>query len=246
MKWFQHDSDASHDAKIKKLILRHGAIGYAVYFHCLELIAGTITQTNINFELEHDSEIIADNLKITGDSNTAGIDKVNRIMKTIIQLGLFTMQNNRVFCYKMASRLDNTVSRSPEINKIKQLRSDYVEDTKTYGAEENRIEYNTLDDNKKEKKISNKDYININEIFNITDIDNIFLTNNQYTKLRETYTDSQIKDKVITLSNYMYSAGKKYKSHYHTILNWFRRDKDKQPSNQPGRVKEGVPGPCRG
>ena len=60
MKWFQHDTDSTQDAKIRKLILRHGAEGYAVYFHCLELIAGTITKSNINFELEHDAEIIAD------------------------------------------------------------------------------------------------------------------------------------------------------------------------------------------
>lgn len=119
MKWFQHDSNASHDAKIKKLIFRHGAEGYAVYFHCLELIASDLTQSNINFELEHDAEIIADNLKIKGDQNKAGIDKVNNILKTIIQLGLFTIENNRVFCFKMASRLDNVVSRNPEINKIK-------------------------------------------------------------------------------------------------------------------------------
>lgn len=140
MKWFQHDADASTDAKVKKLILRHGAIGYAVYFHCLELIAGTITMTNINFELEHDAEIIADNLKIQGDKDTAGIDKVNNIMRTIIQLGLFEESENRIFCFQLAKRLDNTVSRSPEIGKIKEatkkLRSNYVETTKKLGADE--------------------------------------------------------------------------------------------------------------
>ena len=147
MKWFQHDADASHDAKVKKLILRHGAEGYAVYFHCLELIAGDLSQTNINFELEHDAEIIADNLKIRSENNIASIDKVNNILKSIVSLGLFTMQNNRVFCYKMAHRLDNTVSRSPEINKIKQKRIDYVADTKKLGAEDNTTHNNTIDNN---------------------------------------------------------------------------------------------------
>ncbi len=121
MKWFQHDTDALYDAKIKKLIFRHGAIGYAVYFHCIELIAGTITKNNINFELEHDAEIIADNLKIQGDQQESAIDKVNRIMKDIINLGLFECIDNRIFCYKLASRLDNTVSRSPQINEIKKI-----------------------------------------------------------------------------------------------------------------------------
>jgi len=177
MKWFQHDANASHDAKMKKLILRHGAEGYAVYFHCLELIAGDLSQTNITFELEHDAEIIADNLKIEGDTQTAGIDKVNAILRTIINLGLFTEHDQRVFCFKMANRLDNTVSRSPEINKIKQLRSDYVEATKTYKAEDNTIQYNKIDHNTKE---DNKDD-NYFTLFKGTSLDN--------SKFRETWLE---------------------------------------------------------
>ena len=57
------------------------------------------------------------------------------------------MQDNRVFCFKMALRLDNTISRSPEINKIKQLRIDYVDNTKKLGAEENTIHENTINKN---------------------------------------------------------------------------------------------------
>jgi hypothetical protein len=85
-----------------------------------------------------------------------GIDKVNSILKYIIELGLFEMQNNRVFCFKMANRLDNTVSRSPEINKIKQLRSDYVDTTKKLGAEDNTIHDNTTDKNTTDKNTTDK------------------------------------------------------------------------------------------
>ena len=158
MKWFQHDSDASNDAKIKRLIIRHGAEGYAVYFHCLELIAGNISKNNITFELEHDAEIIADNLKIKGTSNESAIDKVNRIMLYIIELGLFHSNNNRIFCYKMAQRLDNTISRSPEINSIKNnvfttklLRSNNVADK--IRIDKIRTDKIKLDKKNKEKKI---------------------------------------------------------------------------------------------
>jgi len=119
MKWFQHDSNASTDAKIKKLLLKNGAEGYAVYFHCLELIAGSVEKNNITFELEHDTEIIADNLKIKGDNDYSAIDKVNNIMKNIIELGLFECSNSKITCLKLALRLDNTVSRSPGFNQIK-------------------------------------------------------------------------------------------------------------------------------
>jgi hypothetical protein len=106
MNWFQHDADSTQDAKIKKLLIRHGAIGYAVYFHCLELIIGDICETNITFELEHDSEIIADNLKIVGTGDKSGRDIVEEIMRTIVDLGLFTNENGHIFCFKLLKRIN--------------------------------------------------------------------------------------------------------------------------------------------
>ena len=110
MKWFKHDSDASSDAKVKKLIIRHGAVGHAVYFHCLELITADLSESKLTFELEHDAEIIADNLKINGNGNEAGVDIVNKIMNTIIELDLFRSSSDRIFCIKLAKRLDTSMT----------------------------------------------------------------------------------------------------------------------------------------
>jgi len=148
MKWFQHDSNASTDAKIKKLLLKNGAEGYAVYFHCLELIAGSVEKNNITFELEHDTEIIADNLKIKGDNDYSAIDKVNNIMKNIIELGLFESSNNKITCLKLALRLDNTVSRSPGFNQIKKN----VSSTKLLRSNNVADEINKKEENKEDKK----------------------------------------------------------------------------------------------
>ena len=106
MQWFQHDVDSSQDAKIKKLLIRHGAVGYAVYFHCLELIASDICETNLTFELEHDSEIIADNLKIEGTGTKSGMEIVQDIMRTIIDLDLFSERNGHIFCVKLIKRIN--------------------------------------------------------------------------------------------------------------------------------------------
>jgi len=118
MRWFMHDTDASADAKIKKLLMRFGSEGYAVYFHCIELIAGTISPANITFELEHDAEIIADNLKIKGDAGISGIDKVNSIMKYIIELGLFEDRDGKIFCMKLAKRLNQSMTSNPVMRKM--------------------------------------------------------------------------------------------------------------------------------
>lgn len=118
MKWFKHDTTATTDSKIKKLILRHGAVGYAVYFHCLELIAGDITETKVTFELEHDAEIIADNLKIHADGARSGAIIVEDIMRTIIELGLFEESNGHVFCMKMLKRLDASMTSNKSMRQL--------------------------------------------------------------------------------------------------------------------------------
>lgn len=110
MNWFQHDAGSTQDAKIKKLLIRHGAVGYAVYFHCLELIIGNVCEHNITFELEHDSEIIADNLKIGGTGEKSGREIVEEIMRTIIDLGLFTNENGHIFCYKLLKRINMSMT----------------------------------------------------------------------------------------------------------------------------------------
>jgi len=118
MNWFKHDTNAVTDAKIKKLILKYGAEGYAIYFHCIELIASDISETNINFCLEHDSEIIADNLKIKGTAEQSGINKVEEIMRYLIELKLFEERNNIIYCFKLLKRLDTSMTSNVKFRSI--------------------------------------------------------------------------------------------------------------------------------
>ena len=128
MKWFKHDTTATTDAKIRKLILRHGATGYAVYFHCIELIAGNVSENNVTFELEHDAEIIADDLKIMGDKDKSGREIVEEIMHTIIDLDLFEEDNGRIFCFKLLKRIDSSMTSSVKLRSL-------VEKAKTQNLE---------------------------------------------------------------------------------------------------------------
>lgn len=57
---------------------------------------------------------------------------------------------------------------------------------------------------------------------------NVLLTDDDYKKLEEKNALSQIEN----LSSYMASTGKRYKDHYATILNWERRDKQKQEEDK--------------
>ena len=144
MQWFKHDTDAATDAKIKKLVMRYGADGYAIYFHCIELIVGNVSEHNITFELEHDAEIIADNLKIQGTSDTSPVDRVNQIMRYIVSLGLFEENNGHIFCYKILKRLDSSMTSSAKMRAIitsaKQSHDKVMISHDSVMQEENRID----------------------------------------------------------------------------------------------------------
>lgn len=53
---------------------------------------------------------------------------------------------------------------------------------------------------------------------------NIHLTPEEHKKLIEKFGENDTADKIENLSRYIASKGKKYKSHYATILNWSRMD----------------------
>ena len=57
------------------------------------------------------------------------------------------------------------------------------------------------------------------------DNNNVLLTEDEYEKLKEKF--SNYSDRINNLSYYLASTGKKYKSHYMTILSWARRDNKK-------------------
>jgi hypothetical protein len=117
MKWFKHDSDANMDAKLQEVLLDYGLEGYGLYWYCIEMIVNKLEHTNITFALEHDARIIARN---TGSS----AKKVEEMMKRFISLGLFESSDGVITCFKLAKRLDQSMTNSTKmrslISKIKE------------------------------------------------------------------------------------------------------------------------------
>ena len=52
----------------------------------------------------------------------------------------------------------------------------------------------------------------------------VYLTSNEYLKLTAKFGEPDAKARIEKLNNYLGSTGKRYKSHYHTILNWASKD----------------------
>lgn len=105
-------TDAHDGNDLTKVRARYGADGYAVYWYCLELIAGDLGQDEkITFELRHDAEVIAHNLKL--DSV-----KVEEIMKYMVSIGLFEQSAGTITCLKLAKYLDKKTTRNSTIHNI--------------------------------------------------------------------------------------------------------------------------------
>ena len=111
MKWFKHDSNASSDAKLERVIMKYGLKGYGLYWYCLELIAANVKESCITFELEHDAEVI---------SHRTGInyELVQEMMTYMVNLGLFENKDGTITCLKMAKRLDQSMTSNPDMRKI--------------------------------------------------------------------------------------------------------------------------------
>lgn len=65
---------------------------------------------------------------------------------------------------------------------------------------------------------------------------NVLLTDEELMKLKEKIPNWQ--DFIERLSCYVASTGKRYKSHYATLLNWYRRDGQRQQAQQPQQKQE--------
>lgn len=87
----------------------------------------------------------------------------------------------------------------------------------------------------KEKSISN----DIDKKKPYGEFGNVLLTDVEYQKLIN-YTGSEqtAKELIERLSGYMASEGKRYKSHYATMQNWFRKDKDELSRSTGTKEKE--------
>lgn len=196
MKWFKHDSNALHDAKIEKLIMQYGIEGYGLYFACIEIIASELTTDNITFELEHDAEILAYKFKV----DTL---KVEEIIKFCVKLGLFqyNIESQRIVCYKLARRLDISMSQNPGIKNI--LTNNNF---KKLLDSNSRLDKKRIDKKKKYGEYSH-----------------VLLTDEEHKKIQEKTGD--VKKWIKILDEGIHLKAYKYSSHYLAILKWFKKDK---------------------
>lgn len=149
MKWFKHDSNASADAKLKRVRMKYGMQGYGLYWYCLELIAANVDKHNLTFELEHDSEIIAHDTGIN-------YELVQEMMTYMVKLGLFEEVSGTITCMKMLKRIDQSMTSDREMRNLvaaakqnhDEVMSESCHNRDLVMKEQNRTEQNRTEQNR--------------------------------------------------------------------------------------------------
>jgi hypothetical protein len=112
MKWFQHDSNARNDIKLKRLYRKYGSEGRDLYWQVVERIAEKLENTK-TFILEETTDDLA--LEMGWEPA-----KVDAILNCCVDLDLFDRcpSTGKIRCLKILSRLDTTVSRHSWIKEL--------------------------------------------------------------------------------------------------------------------------------
>lgn len=66
----------------------------------------------------------------------------------------------------------------------------------------------------------------------------VYLTDDEFEKLEKKFSQQGAMKNIEKLNNYIGSKGKKYKSHYHTILTWHNKEQNKEQPQQPIKPKQ--------
>lgn len=228
MKWFKHDSDASIDSKLQSLLLDYGASGYGLYWYCIELIAQNVNENNITFELDHDARIISRNLNLT-------YQETKDMMKYMIDLGLFSLNNEKLVCYSLAKRLDQSMTSSPKMrNIISSIKENH--DSVMIKSCKNRIDKKRKEENKEDKNIDKKEIEFTFTLKNLTQFEN--LSDEYKTKLE----DEIIKlNKNLSYEDFtmaLMAKGYKYKNFLLAYKTWVKNDSKKPQQNyQPQKTR---------
>ncbi|MCP4127320.1 MAG: DUF4373 domain-containing protein [Gammaproteobacteria bacterium] len=231
MKWFKHDSNAAQDAKLERLMIRHGLEGYGLYWYCLELIAAQVETHNLTFELEHDAEIL---------SRRTGLhqDRVQDIMRYMVDSRLFEQDRGVITCLKMATRTDEYTQKilkkqgiSPVVPRLSEDTPDSV-GTKSVLREEKRIDKNRTEEIKEQGASQSKK--STRKVFKRPTLEDLlgFISQHGYSVDAQQFVDHYNSNGWRVGKNAM----KDWKA---CVRNWERRDEKDRTSNRQGQARPG-------
>lgn len=216
--YFPHYAKASDGKTLYILQSRFGNDGYAFWFKLLELIASNEGHF-YNYTNPCEWQFLLAKTMVSAEV-------ADQILKTLADVGAIDSElyeRHIIWVQKFVDNLSDLYKR----RKVDSPRKPMVfANSNPVNADNNGV--STSNNPQSKVKYSKVKYINNTPSKNQHgEFQNVLLTHDEYQKLEERF--NQETNKLIeNLSSYLASTGKRYKSHYATILNWKRRDKDEK------------------
>jgi len=200
MKYFLHDSNAFNDEKITHLYMKFGYEGLGLFYTTLEKFAAQEKPVN--------TIVLKKQLNIG--------KRLEKCWKFMEEIGIISSSNGDSFNEQLLNFAGSyQIKKEKTAKRVAEWRLKHQKVT-CYKRVSNAPKV-------KESKVNESKDIKIKYL------EFVLLTDIEYKLLIEKYTESQVKPMIERLNNYIGSTGKKYKSHYHTILNWFNKDTQVKP-----------------
>jgi len=152
VKWFKHMTAMIDDTRIRRLIRKFGAEGYAVYTYSLERIAKRLETESPIPDLEETDEDIALQLNM----DTA---RVQDIMRFLLEQELFTQPHGdgRILCVKMYKFIETSQTSNPRFRKMitgyRESHDSVMTGHDSVSPEEKRTEENTIEKSKSANRV---------------------------------------------------------------------------------------------
>ena len=234
--------DCCDDSRMKLVELKHGLVAYAVYVKLLQKIYG-----NKGYYMNWDEDIL---LLFSGEYNLS-VEKVDSIVTDMLGRGIFNKELFEKYGILTSSEIQEQYLFVIAKRKNKELdeRFRLINSEETAVNSEKTV-VNSVDSTHSivEDSIA-KDSISEDRRADRRGgyhppvaepapapggkMNNVILTEEEYEKLKTKYPD--IDTLIDKLSLYIASVGKKYSSHYATLLRWIEDEKTKQPPRPGGR-----------
>lgn len=238
VKWIKIVTDVFDNRKIKQIETMPDADSIIVIWFKILCLAGKANESGLLLltqDIAYTDEMLANEFK-------RPISTIRLALNVFEKFGMIEIVDN-ILCISNWEKYQSTA-------KLEEIR-EYNRIAKQKERDRKRLCQGQVNDSQDTDKDIDKDIdkeIEIDKEIDIADkspkpkkqkygeLQNVLLAEEEYEKLKEKLPDYE--DRINRLGYYISSKGKKYNSHYATILNWARKDKDdgkasSSQSNEP-------------
>jgi hypothetical protein len=214
--YFPHDYNARNDRKLVRVLMELGLSGIGAYWCVVEMLYEEGGYLNCS-----DIPMIAKELRI----------QVRTLENLIENFGLFEQTEEHFYSLSVLFRLSKRIARSDAARNSALSRWNSGANAMRTQSEGNAIKDKIVKDKIVKDIIPKKKY---------GEFQNVLLTDEEYEKLKVKF-NSSLAGMIENLSAGIASKGYKYKSHYATILNWDRNQKNGGQNGKQAEPREPAP-----